>query len=476
MAMVISRLRLVLALTAFCVGLVLVAEPAAQRGSTAPRVLTTQEIAARSQDVVVTITALDADGKQLSQGSGVVVRPSGVIITNWHVLRGASRAVVVLKSGETFDRVSFVDGDEAADLAIIKIPGYSLSVAEVTSANPDVGSRVVAIGTPLGLAQTVSEGIVSAIRLDSGRQLIQITAPISPGSSGGAVFDYQGRVFAISAASMEAGQQVNFAIPIKYALGLVPDVVSEKPLDSVFRESKAAASKPSGPLSSRLPERTNEPVATLEGTYLVEFSTGRFAILVLGKNDAEAGIAVVLDAPAKEVAPPLGILTARTNGQGEVAIDVGGMSGGGYQTAEGFVFSMKLPSEDGKPAQDVTAKALRFRPAISVDTGLYDLKIRTSYTSGSYKGDPVDWLGDAAVIVSNGAIYIDFVLKNADGGATGMFAWGRIDADGSFSISSDNYNSKSLMGTVRTGRIDARWIDQREKNSEFRGQLIGTRR
>jgi S1-C subfamily serine protease len=80
--------------------------PVQQPGS---RALTTQQIAAATGEAVVTIVGFDGNGKPLGQGSGFIVRSDGVVVTNWHVMAGASKATVTLKSGESFDRVSFLD-------------------------------------------------------------------------------------------------------------------------------------------------------------------------------------------------------------------------------------------------------------------------------------------------------------------------------------------------------------------------------
>ncbi|HEX5072548.1 MAG TPA: serine protease, partial [Gemmatimonadaceae bacterium] len=194
----------------------------------------TSEIAREATPATVTIIVFGANGDTLGQGSGFIVRPSGEIVTNWHVMRGAARAVVVLANEERYQRVEALDGDEAADLAVIKVPGFGLPTLTPTSVLPSPGERVVAIGSPLGLSRSVSEGVVSAVRLDDGRQLLQITAPISPGSSGGPVLDATGRVVAITTAYFARGQQLNFAVPVKYAMGLLTANIQARPLASVF--------------------------------------------------------------------------------------------------------------------------------------------------------------------------------------------------------------------------------------------------
>ncbi len=133
-----------------------------------PTALTTQAISSASAGAVVTILTFDREGKQVSQGSGFIVRPQGVVITNWHVLEGAARASVTLRSGEVFERVSFLNGDQDADVAILKIPGFGLPTVQVTATVPAVGAKIIALGSPFGLTGSVSEGIVSAVRVVEG--------------------------------------------------------------------------------------------------------------------------------------------------------------------------------------------------------------------------------------------------------------------------------------------------------------------
>ncbi len=204
--------------------------------------LTTAQVAEKATPATVTIVTLGAADDTIATGSGFIVRSDGVIVTNWHVLRGAAAAVVVRANGEAFRRVSFLDGDSTADIAIIKVPGYDLPVLTPRSTTPAVGERVIAIGSPLGLSRTVTEGIVSADRIVDGREYVQVSAAISPGSSGGAVLDSEGRVFAISTAFIEGGQQLNFAIPVRYALGLMRSNLSERTLSSVFGAEGARTS------------------------------------------------------------------------------------------------------------------------------------------------------------------------------------------------------------------------------------------
>lgn len=160
---------------------------------------------------VVLIKTYDSNGNNLSQGSGFVISKDGDVVTCYHVLRGYSKATVTMEDRKEF-RVSNVTAlNKSNDLARIAISatGYNFTNLTLNTTTPEVGQEVIAIGGPLGLEKTVSQGIVSAIR----NETIQITAPISPGSSGGPVFNMKGEVIGIASSQMKSGQNLNFAIP-----------------------------------------------------------------------------------------------------------------------------------------------------------------------------------------------------------------------------------------------------------------------
>ncbi len=172
--------------------------------------LTPQQIAERAIPSVVRIQA--AGGL----GSGFVVAADGRIATNLHVIVGSKEAIIKLADGRELKQVEVVAVDEALDLAVIKIPVQNLvSLPLGDSAGVKVGQRVVAIGHPLGLSNTVSDGLVSAVReLAPGLSILQLSAPISPGSSGGPLLDERGQVIGISTLIVNQGQNLNFGMPV----------------------------------------------------------------------------------------------------------------------------------------------------------------------------------------------------------------------------------------------------------------------
>jgi tetratricopeptide (TPR) repeat protein len=170
----------------------------------------------RIQPSIVSIVILNKEGKMAGQGSGFFINPDGDIITNRHVLEGASRADVITSEGKVYTIQKVVSEDVEGDLILVSLDlkGDKAQPLIVSSKIPEVGERIIAIGTPLGLEKTVSDGIVSAVREMPGfGKIIQITAPISPGSSGGPVVDMRGEVIGIATFIIVAGQNLNFAIP-----------------------------------------------------------------------------------------------------------------------------------------------------------------------------------------------------------------------------------------------------------------------
>jgi hypothetical protein len=153
---------------------------------------------------VVLIQTYDSNGNELGQGSGFVISKDGDVVTCYHVMRGYSKAIVTTSDEKKFKVKKVTSLNKSDDLVRISLSAdnHSFSNLSLNTTTPEVGQEVIAIGGPLGLEKTVSQGIVSAIRNNT----IQITAPISPGSSGGPVFNMNGEV-------MKSGQNLNFAIP-----------------------------------------------------------------------------------------------------------------------------------------------------------------------------------------------------------------------------------------------------------------------
>jgi len=165
----------------------------------------------------------------LRLGSGFFINQSGDIITNYHVLQGAGSAEVKTSDGKTYPITHIVAVDKQNDIICLSvdIPSKYIHPLSLNTALPEVGEKIIVYGSPLGLEKTVSDGIVSAIREIPGYgKLIQITAPISPGSSGSPVLNMKGEVIGIATFQFIEGQNLNFAIPSERIANL--DLTEEK--------------------------------------------------------------------------------------------------------------------------------------------------------------------------------------------------------------------------------------------------------
>jgi len=183
----------------------------------------------RIKPSTVIIFVYDDKGEFLKLGSGFFISRNGDVITNYHVLQGASSAEIKTADEKTYPITYIVAGDEQNDIIrlSVNIPSQYVYPLSLSKTIPEVGERIIVYGSPLGLENTVSDGIVSAIRdiPDYGR-IIQITAPISPGSSGSPVLNMKGEVIGIATFQMVEGQNLNFAIPSERIASL--NLIEEK--------------------------------------------------------------------------------------------------------------------------------------------------------------------------------------------------------------------------------------------------------
>jgi S1-C subfamily serine protease len=174
------------------------------------------ELVENIQPAVVTVITYDKNKKASGLGSGFFVDKVGHLITNYHVLRGKYFAEVQLHNGKKYSIKSVVAENNAADLikALVDIAGGTPKWVKLTKNLPKIAERIFVIGTPKGLEQTVTEGIVSAVReMPNIGEMIQISAPISPGSSGSPVINMKGEVIGVATLFLIGGQNLNFAAP-----------------------------------------------------------------------------------------------------------------------------------------------------------------------------------------------------------------------------------------------------------------------
>jgi Flp pilus assembly protein TadD len=174
------------------------------------------ELVKKTKPAVVLIQTFDANNQPIGQGSGFFVNNKGHIVTNHHVLEGAYRATVKTSSGMEYPVEGIIAKDADADIVklVANIPDANIIFLNLSEIVPSEGQDIVVIGNPLGLESTVSSGIVSAVRdIPAFGKIIQITAPISPGSSGSPVVNMKGEVIGIATLIITSGQNLNFAIP-----------------------------------------------------------------------------------------------------------------------------------------------------------------------------------------------------------------------------------------------------------------------
>jgi hypothetical protein len=212
-------------------------------------------IAKAAQGAIVTIITA-ADDKPIAQGTGFLVRADGVIVTNYHVIETGNVAIVKFPDDAAFPVDGVLAADKVRDLAIIKIHGKAFpTLALGDSDDIQVGEEVVAIGNPLLLESTVSNGIISGLRTSKkqGGKFLQTTAPLSPGSSGGPLFNMRGEVVGINTLYLESGENLNFAIPVndaKLLLSHQSAKLQNLPNERGTDTPEPNAPKPSAPTAS----------------------------------------------------------------------------------------------------------------------------------------------------------------------------------------------------------------------------------
>ena len=207
-------------------------EPASRRPTV--NALTSRDIALRSFASVVLVSTADTKGRPMSFGSGFVVQ-KGVVLTNLHVLKGCTAGAVRLVGDQESARIAgVVASDAALDLALLSVPTLEAAPLPLgDSSAASIGDRIFVVGNPQNLEGTFSEGIISGKRKLDDIRLLQITAPISGGSSGGPVLDSNARVIGVATSSLRTGQNLNFAITTEYVAKLMQTIGEVRQLAKV---------------------------------------------------------------------------------------------------------------------------------------------------------------------------------------------------------------------------------------------------
>ncbi len=195
--------------------------------------LTAEQIYAKCSPAVFYVEVYDKQGRGLGTGSGFFINSDGTAVTNYHVIKGAASARIKMASGnKIYDVEGVYDYNVKNDWAVIKIDGKDFPYLELDESEVVGGATVYAIGSPLGLDNTISQGLISNTNrvLDNVR-FIQTSAAISGGSSGGALINKVGKVIGITSAGFDGGQNLNLALPISVIKGYKKDRAT--PLSSI---------------------------------------------------------------------------------------------------------------------------------------------------------------------------------------------------------------------------------------------------
>jgi hypothetical protein len=206
---------------------------------------------------VVHVQVFGSGGQLIARGTGFFISED-TVVTNKHVVEGAKRVTVRFLSGLELTCKS-VTRNPNVDLAILEVIVANRSIPALRRATkaPRVGERVIAVGNPLGLSGTVTDGIVSSLRSSQNNKYIQITAPISPGSSGSPVVNMSGEVVGVATLTLEGGQNLNFAISTE-------ELADVWPFAPTTRQTNAAGNSASESPGSRSRESLDQFVKGMD--------------------------------------------------------------------------------------------------------------------------------------------------------------------------------------------------------------------
>jgi serine protease Do len=258
-----------------------------QTGAVSGKVLSPQALFAQASTSIVRINVVDNFSKNLAVGSGVVI-DRDTVITNCHVAKAGPRLLV--KHGADQHEASIMVADEAHDLCKLSVEGLGAPSVPISSvAQLQVGQKVYAIGSPQGLDLTLSDGMVSSLRETPDGTLIQTSAPISPGSSGGGLFTEQGQLVGIVTFQMRAGQNLNFALPADWIGRMANSAAPDQPRFGSPAPTRPASTSTHpallgtwhcfGPLTGRGLDATFEADGTVHGRFEGQPIGGRYSLI-----------------------------------------------------------------------------------------------------------------------------------------------------------------------------------------------------
>lgn len=271
--------------------LVLLSFPASHSAQQQGSIVSAGELYRSASPSVVLIETYGFDGKVSGSGSGFIVSPDGAILTNYHVIAHTKRASVRLANEDAYDDVSVLDLDKRKDIALVKIKAVALPTLRLGHSNAvQIGDKLYALGSPLGgfFQNSLSEGILSGIRQADGYKFFQLSTPVSHGSSGSPVFDARGDVIGIIEASIEEGQNINLAIPIDYAVGMLSSR-SPHPLESIYEPEESKSGESTGADSSAQPAKTVARTPDALRSSPFDYLAGKIGVWTKHDADMEFG-------------------------------------------------------------------------------------------------------------------------------------------------------------------------------------------
>jgi serine protease Do len=272
--------------------------------------------------------------RQQGAGSGFIISKDGYIVTNNHVVDGATEVTVTLANKKEY-AAKVIGRDPKTDVALVKIePKETLTVASLGDSDQlRVGEWVVAVGNPFGLSNTVTKGIVSAKNRDIGAgpydDFIQTDAPINPGNSGGPLFNLKGEVVGINTAIVPNGQGIGFAVAVNMAKALIPQLESKGEVTRGYLGVNIQAITPELAKSMNLKDTKGALVADVtKGSPADTAGIKRGDVIVSfdGKDVAEVNnLPILVAATPIEKAVPIKVL--RNASEQTLSVKVGRMPG-----------------------------------------------------------------------------------------------------------------------------------------------------
>ena len=185
--------------------------------------LSNQDFSEIIEEVIPAIVSIKTN---IGSGSGFFVRSNGYLVTNYHVIKGATAASVINSKGETFG-VRIVGYSKNADIAVLYINETGFKYLNfVSSVGVKAGEKVIAVGSPIGSDYTVTQGIISAVdREINGNSYVQIDVPINPGNSGGPLINIEGEVIGMNTLKIPGYEGLGFALSADYVKNIVNEII-----------------------------------------------------------------------------------------------------------------------------------------------------------------------------------------------------------------------------------------------------------